>query len=146
MKINIINVPGHTFAGFSNIHISEASNLDNLCESAECTRLIAEDIIDYFSSHEVDMIIDNWISKLRHGGTIVIGGIDINQVAKALHNKQIDLVQANVLLFGEQSSPQDYRKSALTATKLVEALQGCGLKILKNRTNNYKYVIEAERP
>lgn len=146
MKINIINIPGNTYAGFSNIHISEVANLDNLCEIAECTRLIAEDVLDYFSSHEVDGILGNWISKLRHGGTIIIGGIDINMVAKALVNKQIDLTQANILLFGNQDSTDSYRKSALTSELMIQALKTCGLTILKKRTNNYKYIIEAERP
>jgi hypothetical protein len=157
MKINLLYGSDNVLSGFLNIdpfakdedikkNKGRVDNLDEICEDAECLSIIAEDIIDYFSSKEVDNIISHWIKKLRHGGKIVIGGIDLIEVSRSFNNKYIDLINTNLLLFGDQSESWKYRKSCLTSSELVKGLQGLGLNILKNRINNYKYTIEAERP
>lgn len=156
MKINLLYGTDDILSGFLNIDplagkddekkiLGPIDNLDSICEDAECDYIIANDIIDYFSSREVDKIIEHWLTKLRHGGKIIIGGVDINEVSKGFINKQIDLIHINVFLFGEQDKPWQFRKSALTANDLVKAIESFGLKIIKNRTNNYRYIVEAER-
>jgi predicted SAM-dependent methyltransferase len=153
MKINLMHGSGTILSGFINIDDTQnnkmrVDNLDKICEDSECDEIIAEDVIDYFSSKEVDLIIQGWVSKLRHGGKIVIGGIDLDEICKSLYNKRINLVEANILIFGNQKHPWEFRKSGLTSILLVKVLKNYGLNIIKKRINliNYHYVIEAERP
>lgn len=154
MKLNLVygNNPRSdtTLSGFTQVDFYEKdlNYLDEVCEDAECDTIIADDLIDYFPSTLVDILLESLLVKLRHGGRIVIGGTDLNEVVRNLFNKNLSTVNANILLFGMQNEPWEFRKSVLPAAELATALKQCGLKILKNRTNpeNCHYVIEAERP
>ena len=51
---------------------SDVRNLDSIAEDAECSEVLAEEVIDFIRREEVYPILDHWISKLRHGGKMSI--------------------------------------------------------------------------
>lgn len=124
----------------------DVGNLDWLAEDAEVEDLLALDVIDYMPATQIDIIIDHWIGKLRHGGTITIGGVDMREVAKALMGQRLDINQANALLFGEQNSPWQGRKLALTMQHMIDILKNRELEIMRKDTRAYHYYITARRP
>ena len=86
------------------------------------------------------------MSKLRHQGTIVIGGTDAYEVCKMFSQNAIDLQELNNLFHGQQTQEWDVRLNQLTLQTVSEELEKRGLKTLKKRINGFKFSVEAERP
>jgi hypothetical protein len=148
MKINFISDPGDSLSDYNNIDITAAGfspYLDGVCDLAECQSIIAMDVLNYFSSLETDSIVNRWILLLRHGGKLVIGGYDALSIAKGIVQRDLSLVEANIMLFGEQNMSWDFRRCIVSSMELVQALKAMNLKINKNIVGNYRYTIEAER-
>jgi hypothetical protein len=159
VKLNLLWGTNKTLSGFINIDPfcsvegtpekvnSSVSNLDGVCEDAEADLIIATEIINMLPSWKVDDTIEHWIKKMRHGGHIILEDFDIYLITKAIQNRNISLVDANTLLYGDQNEPHKYRQSCLSGESLVKMLKSHDLKIIKNRIlDNYKFLIEAERP
>jgi len=157
MKINLLYGEGDVLTGYTNLHpfakeetehlrIADVKNLDRFVENAEATEIIATDVIDYLMLHEIDTIIKHWITKLRIGGKIVLGGTDLHTVSKAFANYTIDVDAINMLLHGSQTEPHLVKRVNLTLTGLCTFLnEACGLKIIKRRMAGYNYLVEAHR-
>ena len=102
MKINI-TIGGSEKSGYLNIDALkdlEIRNLDEYVDPAECFEIVAEDIVDYIPKQELPSVIDNWVSKLRHQGTIIVGGTDAFEVCKMFSQNSINLVELNNLRGG----------------------------------------------
>ncbi len=156
MKINLTLAEDSPRSGFKNIDpyaplghplrtIGDVANLDEYCEDAECEELVALDVIDYMPALQLDNILSHWLKKIRHGGTIAIGGIDMREVSRAFVSQKLSLEDANLLFYGAQRAPWQYRKSTLTLQKVIDLLESKGLKILQKRINEYSYMVKAER-
>jgi hypothetical protein len=158
MKVNLIYGEGDVLSGYLNLHpfamqdtedvkIADIKKLDRWIADAQATEIIATDVIDYLTLYEVPKVIAHWAKKLRHGGKIVIGGTDMNEVARGFVNGDINLETTNKLLHGQQTQPHLKKLVNLTGIGLAQFLtQDAGLKILKVRSAGYNYVVEAERP
>jgi hypothetical protein len=132
-------------AGATHI-LGGVGNLDAYVDDAECDTVIANDVIDYFLPSDVDSVIDNWVGKLRTGGQITIGGIDIQEVARQLATKEIDINTANRLIYGDQQQPWQSRKSAITLSHMSDVLTSRNLKVTKRSLKGCFYQVTAERP
>ena len=152
MKINLLYGHGDQLQGYITIHpfaveetdsvrIDDVRNLDRVVEDAEATEIIAADVIDYLGLDEVNPALDHWIKKLRHGGTIIIGGCDSYDAAKALVQYEVDLETFNMLIHGTKDAPHLFKKTCLTLPGLVEYLEQHGLKVIKKRRNGLNYEI-----
>lgn len=157
MKVNLLLNSDSVRSGFLNVDpmadpghpdktIGDITNLDDLVDDAEADEIIALDVIDYVPAPALERVLTNWISKVRHGGTIAIGGVDIMAVARGLVRQEISLTQANVLLYGQQSAPWEYRKATIDMQTVISTLQKFDFKIIQKRIVNYTYVVKAERP
>jgi hypothetical protein len=152
MKINLI-LDGHPLSGYKNIDphgygdeaktVGDLENLHDIVEDAEATEILALDIIDFLPLNSVEPAISHWISKLRHGGKIAIGGKDLWQISKASYQKILGLAEANEVIHGTQERP---RISHLTIDILIEILEKQGLQIIKKRINKFDMTVEAQRP
>jgi hypothetical protein len=121
-------------------------NLDEHVDDGEAVDLLALDIIDYIGSNETNEAIASWLKKLRHGGTITIGGIDLRGVSHAFLHHQISLTEANILLYGAQDAPYNYRKATLTIQHVIDMMIEQDLKVLRKQIQQYKYFVTARRP
>tara|TARA_Y100001938_G_scaffold147611_2_gene229209 strand:- start:2397 stop:2879 length:483 start_codon:yes stop_codon:yes gene_type:complete len=121
------------------------TNIDKYADNAELLELIATDVIDYFPAQETEKIISGWISKIRLGGKIVVGGIDLMEVCKAFSSYSIDNNFANVLLHGQQNPQYMIKKSTSMALIVASFLQSNGFKVIKKRIENYQMIVEAKR-
>ncbi len=157
MKLNLLLHDDSPRSGFINVDPfappedqrrirGHFSCLDEIVDDAECDELIAGDILDYVSVEDVDEVLDHWISKLRHGGVITIGGLDLREVTSHIANYTLKTPDANILLFGAQQAPWQFRKSVSTLSERIAYLTDKGLKPLKKRADNYFYSITMERP
>lgn len=156
MKINLLRNSNDIINGYLNIDpfaqpgenkvAGDITNLDSWCEDAEATEIIARDVIDFLDPPTVNNALSNWLKKLRHGGRLVIGGVDLYEVGKAITEFEINGDQAMKLLHGEQVKPGDVRKSNTTMKDMIQTLQNFGLRIISKRSDSFMFSITAERP
>jgi|TARA_R110002020_G_scaffold248502_1_gene462526 hypothetical protein len=125
---------------------ADVKNLDNFVDDAEAQEIIALDVIDYIPLTEINKVIGHWVSKLGHGGSLIIGGTDLFEVSKAFSQYRLDITEANKLIHGEQYKPYLIKRVNFTALGLADYLESLGLKLQKKRVNNYRITIEAIRP
>jgi predicted TPR repeat methyltransferase len=125
---------------------ADIKDLSNFAEEAEVTEIIAKDVIDYLPLSQIEKVLSHWVSRLRHGGTIVVGGTDLYEVAKDFSQYRMDITSAIKLLHGEQTKPYLIKRVNFTVMGMVEYLSGMGLKIQKKRVNNHAMIVEAKRP
>ncbi len=121
------------------------TNIDKHADNAELLELIATDVIDYFPVQETEEIIAGWMSKIRIGGKIVIGGVDLMEVCKSFSSYDIDSNLANLLLHGQQQPQYMIKKSSSMALIVASFLQHNGFKVIKKRIQNYQMIVEAKR-
>jgi 2-succinyl-5-enolpyruvyl-6-hydroxy-3-cyclohexene-1-carboxylate synthase len=146
VKDGYVNIDPFTQDGNQAKISGAVSKLDHTVDNGEASEIIAEDVIDYLGPDYVDKAINNWLSKLQHGGIIVIGGTDIRVVCKSYFLRQLNTVEVNNLLYGEQKNVQQYKKSCLTIHEVCELLKSLGLKIILKRHDGFRYLIKAKRP
>ena len=140
LKVSLlkINIGGSPLSGFTNL-TKEQFNLDTICEAAECTEIIVENTLEYFPLQEVEVLINHWVSKLRHGGTLIIVANHLTKICKSYVNKEINMADANILLFGGRQSSVDPMEVQTMFTTL-------GLKVLKCTLDNYRFIVKGQRP
>ena len=157
-KINLIYGSGDVLDSHLNINPFEqnpngvnlirgdVANLDKHADDAELSELCAFDVIDYLPLTNCEAALSNWIKKIRIGGKIIIGGIDLFEVCKSFSQYRIDITEANSLIHGQQTKPYLFRKANFTAVGLSEYIsERFGFNVIKKRVNSYHMVIEAER-
>jgi hypothetical protein len=160
MKLNLLYGPGPIHGeGFLNINpFSDkdtdtqkqggVENLDEFVDDGEAEQIIALDVIDYLEINKVVPVIVGWVKKLKHGGIITIGGVDLYEVSRNFFRYNISLLQANELIHGKSDMPFLVKKTQFTLKGVIDLLQGqLGLKILKKRLDQetLRYCVEAQR-
>jgi len=125
---------------------TDLRNLDGIVEDAECSEIIAEEVIDFVGRQEVYPILDHWISKLRHDGKIFLSFYDTRQIAKAFFRGKINLDEFNMIVHGTFSASWDIRLSHTTVEELSTFLESRGLVITKKTLDGLKATIGAIRP
>lgn len=147
MKINITNIP-RSIDDYINICSEQGHNIHNLqsIESASCKEILALDVVDYISAKHIFKVLENWVSKLRHGGKITIGGTDYIELMRAIEMGEINTAEINIIMYGNQESTWQFKIGMYTLPDIVDSLRQLGLKIIKQRLSQFRFEIEAERP
>lgn len=126
----------------SYVTVGYRTNLDDFAENAECKEINAPNILDFVEVEQHASYIQHLVSKLRHGGTLVIGGTDIISVSLAIFNKSLTNEQANHIIYGVQTEP--VKKGLSCLEDLRKLLLSCGLKI-KQQIPGLQMLIVASR-
>ena len=148
MKINL-KLGGKDKNGYLNIDGlkgMELRNLDEYVDDAECIEVLAEDILDYLQINEARSVLAHWISKLRHGGKLIVGGTDIAEVCRMFYKRAIDLESLNEILHGNFQEAWSVKLSHTTMEELASFLESQGIKVTKKRIEGFKMIVEGERP
>ncbi len=124
---------------------AEPHKLD-LLDANECDEIVAHDALDFYQTHEVDRVLDHWLSKLAHGGTLTLSTIDAREVARSFLAGRIDVDEFNVLVHGQQDGPYRSRSCSLTMATLCAVLQDRGMQILSKRVADHRAVVTCRRP
>jgi len=135
VKLNITTEP-YELGDYINLSYDDALP----CEDAECTEIIAEEIIDYIPIDKTLDIIQLFVSKLRLGGKIVLGGTDIIELSKDILRQNKTMVEVNHELFGDGK-----KQGCLALNDVATILSHLGLKVTKQRLDGAKFIVEAIR-
>lgn len=126
-------------------HSIDFRNLDSICDVSECEEIRAPHILGHIHGSELMGTLNNWISKLRHGGKIIVGGYDIFECSKAVILGQMSVSDANKMFYNTKDSPWNVNFGMYECNEIVGILQEFGLKVDKKRVNGSFFVVEAHR-
>jgi hypothetical protein len=140
MKINITLDKSDIRSDY--LCLTQPEFLEDMVDDAEASEIRAMDVLQSYCVAEAYKTLDKWISKLKHGGLLTIGFVDIYELSKALANRSIPLEVANSILYGTTIQ----YKSSFTTKAVAEYLQSKGLLLRSKRVQNFRGVITAERP
>jgi hypothetical protein len=158
MKVNLLlDNPRGVLSGYINVDpiapegdsfraSLDITNFDAVCDDAEAAEINAIDILTYFPARDINDIFTYWLTKLRHGGILRVGDVDLLEVAKSVATGAQSLEDINLLLYGEQDEAWRYRKCCLTVNQVADALKAKGFKIQKKRVHKNQFIVEAQRP
>ena len=122
-------------------------NLDKYADDGELEELVARDVLDYLPLSAVEKSLENWAKKIKVGGKIVVGGVDLYEVCSDFSNYKIGVAKANFLIHGKQDVKSYLiRKSNFTALGLSMYFeQQFGFSITKKIVSDYQMCVEAIR-
>ena len=123
----------------------EIVNLNKLVDAGEAEEIVAHDIIGYFPPKQIDEILDNWLSKLAHKGTLTLSAVDFREVSHKTLGNIITIDQINSLVYGDQRQPWEFRKSAFTLPLLITMFESRGFRIMSKRIQDHKAVVTVYR-
>ncbi|MAF25294.1 hypothetical protein CL634_06930 [bacterium] len=154
MKLNLLHGEGQKMSGFQNISSlsledeeiiwCDVRNLDVVVDDGEVEVLIARNVINYMPQEHLISTLNHWVSKLRHGGRIVVGAIDLYEVARGIHIRDIELSDSNTILYGEDELK--IKRNIFPTSSLVDFFNDQNMPVLKIRVDGYNMIVEAERP
>jgi hypothetical protein len=119
--------------GYSQVDLSDVGDLDD----AAYEEVLVGDSLDFIDDR--DSFVDEIVKKLRYGGKIIMSGVDIFEVSRGIISKQVKNSDINQILYLR-------RCSVSNIFDMADKLSSLGLRIIKKRTDNYRYTLIAERP
>jgi hypothetical protein len=132
VKLNIIYNNAEFLNGYDNISpvvlenkeiiVGNVYNLDWIVDNGECIEIIALDTIEYLPITQYEQAISNWVSKLKVGGTLILGFVEIIELFKGYDRGIINYEDFNVLLHGKQTDNRLVKLSSYSAPILIEKL------------------------
>lgn len=111
-------------------------------DDGECMEIYAPKILDYVPHDVFPDFITSLIKKLRKGGKITLGGLDIMETAKQILRGDYDIIAANATIYGNKDKPKLGQYSLYL---LTQVFQHHGLKIEQKILDSNEMCIKAIR-
>ena len=126
---------------------AELQNIDNMVDHNECTDVLALDVIDYLPLGLRHNVINHWCTKVAHGGTITLSGLNLQEVTRLIFNGKIsDVAEINRIVYGNISNVWTIRKSFTPPEDTAGMIMSTGqFDIVAQRFDGVFYVITAKR-
>lgn len=132
MKVNI-TTDGTQLNGYLN---TDSPTLEQVSHS-EATEILAPHIINAIPFQDLGTLFEIFLSKLRKGGIIKIGGYDAIELGRGMLFETVSTVERNSLI--------GMSRCFMTLEEVVEVMEHVGFKIKKKKLDGLYYLIEAER-
>lgn len=150
MKVHLHHNHDDVLNGYFNVCMSETDDpraeIDATVDDAEATEIIANNVLEYVPQAQIVTMLNQIIGKLRHGGELVITGVDAYTVAKDYVAYKLTIEAFNILLHGDQQGAH-VKQTTLTLHGLVNFLrEQFGLEIVEQGLDEYTFSIKARRP
>lgn len=114
-------------------------------KNAECTEIILDDCLDYFCINAVKSFLGYICGKLRKYGNIHVSGTDVSEISRAFFNGEISEDEFNVFMYGSGKTIWDWKHGCHSMFKIVDILEGCGIKIDMAAIHEYSFRISGVR-
>tara|TARA_Y100000004_G_C8900110_1_gene405976 strand:+ start:734 stop:1150 length:417 start_codon:yes stop_codon:yes gene_type:complete len=86
MKLHILRQDQEPVGGYEVVRIEPNQlQLGHIVDN-QCEEILAPDVSDSFHISTIQQVVDVLLSKLRRGGSIVLGGTDVRLFAKSIYN------------------------------------------------------------
>lgn len=137
MKVHILEKGAEPIGGYSVIELKGGkADMGSLSDN-ECESILASDVVDHLDIQGVHGFLVDARKKMRIGSSIVIGGTDIRLLSRAIINNQVDVMEANSLIYS--------KRSCSDINSILSILQAVGLTIESTKMVGIHYEIEAKR-
>jgi hypothetical protein len=137
-KVNIVVGDAQSRPGYIELNGSHISNLNNVLDDGEVTELLALDTIDFLPWPKRGDFLNHLMQKVELGGTLKVGGREVNAVANALSTGQLSIEQGNAILYNG-------RQSTGTIQETLKLMRFLGLEITSSYYHQFNYIVEARR-
>lgn len=137
MKIHVAKMGEETIEGYRHTVVSD--NYINFMDVSnnECSEIMANDVLESFSSDKIKDCIISLVNKLRLGGKLVVGGKDLRLFCKSVTNGTMSQEEASNILMNVNSM------SSLSLVRpIVESL---GLKVITTQISGVHFELTAQR-
>ena len=150
MKLNLLIASDDTLAGYVNIDAVVHSDnkergdileLDWIAQENSCQEIRAVDIIDYVDISQKENVLKHWVSRLKKGGLITLGGFDLYLTARAIHKHELSFQDASNILYGV-AGPSISKSGLLALAPLKEFLKALGVQITSTKLDNNRYIVK----
>jgi hypothetical protein len=151
MKIHVHINDEDALSGYIDICLGQVQDrdgeLDAHVEDAEANEIILNNTLEFIPLPELTGFLTHVVKKLRHGGSLIVTGVDALSVAKDYSQYKMSIEDFNILLHGNQQDANNIKTATLTLHGMCNFLANdFGLKIIRKGLEDYNYVIEAQRP
>lgn len=137
MKIHIVNKNQNPISGYKEIIVDQQKIDFQDISDNECEFIMANQILNDFEHENIGNCISAILKKLRIGGTVVIGGIELRMFCKSI---------INGLIKSDNASSQISNCSSMTdITEVTNLIRSTGLNIVSTQINGMHYEITAKR-
>lgn len=119
--------------------------LDNdLVADSEVEEFFAPNIIDFIPVEMLLETIKKYLKKIRKGGKITLGGVDLYLASLLVARREINPIEANLLFFGRMTAHES--KSGLSGCNdIAGILTELGIKVTKKTLSGVNYLVEGVR-
>lgn len=131
--------------GQFDVYAGDFKNLETI-EDSSCKEIVVEGCLDYIHIDFTVDVIKHWISKLRHGGRIIIRGTNLESVVKLFLNGEITTLDFNHLIYGTGKNTWDNKSGCVNLEEVDEVCRKEGLKILSKQIHSEEFILIAIRP
>lgn len=150
VSINKEPIPGYlnlrqTPSDIPSVNQCEPANISYFVDDAECDELYVEGVLHHIHCEEVRNVLQHYVSKINHGGTLRITDEDFASICKAVVVGGITSEEGNKLLFGAGQNSYEFYLGSYSMRDIVGILKEFGLRILKQRINGFQFVVEGYR-
>jgi hypothetical protein len=126
--------------------IGDTAQLDWIVDNGECSQIIALDTIEYIPHNKVYEVISNWTGKLKVGGQLILGFVEILECCNLYHRGNIKHDDFNSLIHGSQEKSHLIKLSSFSAPLLIENLtKQHTIKMMKHTLNGVDTCLVFER-
>lgn len=95
MKVKLITDDSQKIINYNNVNIN---NLNSIYDSGCFEILCDENILKIISPDQISDFFKILAGKLRHGGELIVSGLDIDVITKLYQRKDIDISQLSSVL------------------------------------------------
>lgn len=138
MKLQVLKAGQEGIDGYNQVVVDQPNSLevshvvDNSCEE-----ILGADVMEMFHVSNAPQLCQGLVSKLRLGGTIVVGGTDVRLFAKSVTNGLITSLEASDI------TTKIYSMSSPDVIK--DVFNRLGLKIVNVHLDGLHYEVKAAR-
>lgn len=115
--------------------------VNKYCMDAQAESINGGDILDYFSTDELEELMGIWIKALKIGGKITLGGTDVFLLSKNAINRSKELIDINAILF-KRDRPIKSITSIESTKEFLISLE-CEISNIEFDFNSCGYCVEA---
>jgi hypothetical protein len=119
----------------------ENAYIDKYCLEAQAELIFGPEVLDYFSTSELENLVPMWAKSLRVGGKIVLGGTDLYILAKNAINREKELVDINEILFNRNNELKSL--TSIESTKDFLVSLGFSISNINLSYDTCTYYVEA---
>lgn len=134
MKVRL-HLDDFKHSGFDNFNFNHEIHFD----AGELDCLWLDDVLNSVPIEKVDETFRELVRLVKRGGSVIVNGTDIYEVSKALANYNINIQDANNLLYS------GLKANCFSINFVIDTLKNYGLTIKTKRVNGYQYSVEAIR-